>query len=99
MLVDGCEAAVRAISTSRTHEAVEKVIRSIFEDRINRDQFSECEITMLDLEIIKKTIQDNLSGVYHERIDYPKIQYGKVSSFSDGAVDEPKEKQPKKTKK
>ena len=99
MLVDGCEAAVRAISTSRTHEEVEKVIRSIFEDRINRDQFSECEITMLDLEIIKKTIQDNLSGVYHERINYPKIQYGKVSSFSDGAVDEPKEKQPKKTKK
>lgn len=83
MLVDGCEAAVRAITTSRTHDQVEKVIRNIFEDRINRDQFSECEITMNDLEIIKTTILDNLSGVYHERIDYPKIQYGKVSSFSD----------------
>lgn len=81
MLADGCEAAVRA-QNDRSHAKVEKVVRGIIEDRMNKDQFSECDITMRDLDIIRKTIEDSLTGVYHERINYPKLKVVHESSFN-----------------
>lgn len=80
MVADGCEAAVRA-QNDRSHASVERVVRGIIEARMNSDQFSECEITMKELEIIRVTLEDNLTGVYHERINYPKLKLGHQNSF------------------
>lgn len=80
MLADGCEAAVRALD-KRSHDNVENVVRRIIEDRMNNDQFADCDLTMKDIEIIRNTIVDSLTGVYHDRINYPKLKIGHNSSF------------------
>ena len=76
MIADGSEAAVRALP-KRTPEDVEKVIRGVIEERMELEQFSDCNITMQDLTIIRKTLVETLSGVYHHRVKYPSIKYGK----------------------
>lgn len=81
MIADASEAAVRALS-KRSPEAVEKVIRGVIEERMELDQFADCNVTMQDLSNIKKTLVETLSGVYHHRVKYPAIKYGKALNGS-----------------
>ena len=72
MIADGCEAAVRA-QADRSRDKVEKMVASIIDDRMRKEQFSDCEITMRELDIIEDALVNALSGVYHDRIKYPKM--------------------------
>jgi putative nucleotidyltransferase with HDIG domain len=74
MIVDAAEAAVRAMK-ERTTEGVEKVVRDIIEERMDLEQFAECDITMADLTKIRLKLVEMLSGVYHHRVKYPKLKY------------------------
>ncbi len=76
MIADASEAAVRALS-DRTPEATERVIRAVIEERMDLEQFAECDITMVDLTKIRLALVDTLTGVYHHRIKYPNIKYKK----------------------
>lgn len=76
MIVDAAEAASRSLA-KRTPDNIEALVGSIIEERMNLDQFVDCNITMRDLSIISHTIGQSLSGVYHTRISYPKIKIGK----------------------
>ena len=40
---------------------------------MNLDQFADCDITMRELSIITMTIVAQLTGVYHSRVQYPKL--------------------------
>ena len=75
MICDACEAKVRTIS-NRTHENVDKAVKEIIEERMEMEQFTECDITLRELGIIRNTITNTLSGVYHERVKYPKLKTG-----------------------
>ena len=75
MICDASEAKVRTIS-NRTHENVDKAVREIIEERIELEQFTECDITLRELDIIRHTITDTLAGVYHGRVKYPKLKVG-----------------------
>ncbi|MBO4323327.1 MAG: HDIG domain-containing protein [Clostridia bacterium] len=79
MIADGAEAKVRTLS-DRSHAKVDAAVREIIEERMNFDQFSECELTMKDIDIIRATITNSLAGVYHDRVKYPKLKFGKASS-------------------
>ncbi|MBO7525775.1 MAG: HDIG domain-containing protein [Clostridia bacterium] len=83
MIADGCEAAVRA-QADRSRDKVEKIVRSIIDDRMRKEQFSDCEITMRDLDIIEDALVNSLSGVYHDRIKYPKMNSQHVNAFNSG---------------
>ena len=74
MIADASEAAVRAVN-ARTPEAAEKAIRSVIEERMDLEQFSECDITLGDLTKIRAALVNTLTGVYHHRIKYPNIKY------------------------
>ncbi len=76
MISDGAEAATRAMP-DRSPEKVEKVCRSIIEERVDLGQFDECDITLKELTIIKETLVEALSGVHHHRVQYPAIQFGR----------------------
>lgn len=76
MIVDAAEAATRSLA-NRTPANIEALVSSLIEERMNLDQFVDCNITMRDLSIISHTIAQSLSGVYHSRISYPKIKIGK----------------------
>lgn len=74
MIADAAEASVRSLKDRNT-DAVEKTVREIIEERMELEQFSECDITMADLTKIRMTIVDVMTGVYHHRVKYPKIKY------------------------
>jgi membrane-associated HD superfamily phosphohydrolase len=72
MIADGCEAASRSLK-NRSRENVMTIVRKIVNDRMELGQFDECEITIKELNIIIHTVVNNLTGVYHKRVEYPKI--------------------------
>ena len=73
MIADGCEAAVRTLQ-DRSRENVYKLVRDIVNDRMKLGQFEECEITLKEINIIIHTVVNNLTGIYHSRIEYPKVE-------------------------
>lgn len=79
MIADASEAAVRATG-SRSPEAAEKAIRSVIEERMDLEQFAECDITMADLTKIRQALVNTLTGVYHHRVKYPNIKYKRTES-------------------
>ncbi len=72
MIADGCEAMTRTL-TDRSRESVKKAVKKIVNSRMELGQFDECEITLKELNIIINTVVNTLSGVYHNRIEYPKV--------------------------
>ena len=73
MIADASEAISRTLP-DRSPENVETAVREIIEERMDLEQFDECDVTMKDLSIIKETIVNCLSGVYHSRVQYPKLK-------------------------
>ncbi|MGN0806589.1 MAG: HDIG domain-containing metalloprotein, partial [Candidatus Coproplasma sp.] len=75
MIADAVEAATRSLA-DRSAANIEKLAGSLIEERMNLDQFVNCNITLRDLTVISHTIAQSLSGVYHNRISYPKLKIG-----------------------
>ena len=75
MIADACEAKARAVG-KRSHEDVDNIVREIIEERMSFHQFDECNLTFREIEIIRQTITNALSGVHHDRVQYPKLKMG-----------------------
>ena len=76
MIADASEAATRSLS-DRSPEKVEALVSNLVEERMNMDQFVDCDITMRELTVITRTVVNGLTGVYHSRVKYPKLVLGK----------------------
>jgi hypothetical protein len=76
MICDAAEAATRSLP-DRSPDKVEALVRSLIEERLDLDQFDDCNITMRELSVIKSTIVNQLTGVYHSRVAYPKLTISK----------------------
>lgn len=70
MLADCVEAAVRSINEP-TPEKIENMVNNIVKDRLNDGQLYDCNLTLRDIEKIRKAFLKSLSGIYHQRIEYP----------------------------
>ncbi len=70
MLADAVEAAAKALEKP-TPVRLEQVVHDIFKEKSDDGQLDECALTMQDLEKIGKTFVRVLSGMYHERVEYP----------------------------
>lgn len=70
MLSDAVEAAVRSIPNP-TKNKIEEMVNNIIKGRLNDGQLDECDLTLKDLEKIRKAFLKVFSGIYHERIEYP----------------------------
>lgn len=79
MIADGCEAAARSLQ-DRSRENVKKVVRNIVNERMEMGQFEECEITLKEINIIVHTVVNNLTGIYHSRIEYPKVNLDGIAA-------------------
>ncbi|TGA99585.1 HD family phosphohydrolase [Sporolactobacillus shoreae] len=78
-LADSIEAAVRSMKKP-TPVKVQNLVKSIFNDRLSDGQFDDCDVTLKELKIVEKSIDETLRGVYHSRIEYPKdLKVKKVS--------------------
>ena len=72
MLADTVEAAARALpdpNLEKMDALIRKLVRGKMEDR----QLDECTLTFSDLDKICKAFLTVLTGVFHERIEYPNI--------------------------
>lgn len=76
MIADASEAAARALS-ERTPDKVEALVKNLIEERMNLDQFADCDITLRELSIVASTVVSQLTGVYHSRVQYPKLVLSK----------------------
>jgi len=74
MLADGCEAASRAKRPSDLVE-LRKIVDSIFEARLKDRMLEETDLSLKDLAIIKESFIETLKGIYHPRIEYPKLEH------------------------
>lgn len=72
MLADTIEAAARSIPEPTT-EKVEGLIRKLVRDKLNDGQLDESDLTFNDLEKICSAFSTVLTGVFHERIEYPDV--------------------------
>lgn len=74
MLADSVEAAVRWQQLSgrgRSTDTIEQLVAKVINDRLIEGQLDECDLTLRDLEIIRRSFARLLQGVYHPRIEYP----------------------------
>ncbi|MFC0014863.1 MULTISPECIES: HD family phosphohydrolase [Allobacillus] len=69
-ICDSVEAAVRS-KKSPTKQEIRKLVRSIINQRLMDEQLNDSQLALSDLKIIENSICNVLSGVFHERIDYP----------------------------
>lgn len=70
MLADAAEAASRSLSDptpARINGMVQKIINNIFAD----GQLNDCELTLKDMHQIAKSFTHILTGIFHQRIEYP----------------------------
>ena len=87
MVADGAEAAARSLKT-RTRETVSAAVKKIVSERMQLGQFDECELTLKEINIIIQTVVNSLSGVYHDRIKYPKVSLEGIDFDEEHAKDE-----------
>lgn len=71
MLSDSVEASVRSLK-EHTNETIENMVNFIIKDKMDSGQLSNCELTLKDIEDIRKCFLKALNGIYHQRIEYPK---------------------------
>ncbi len=72
MLADSCEARVRA-ERPPTDAAMRAIIESVVRERTTNGQLSDTSLTLSDLDQIVESFFATLRGVYHPRLDYPKL--------------------------
>ncbi len=82
MMADGVEAAVRSIQKP-DKEKIEKMVDNIIKTRLDEGQLKNSDLTFKDLEKIRESFLTVLSGIYHERIEYPKEKLDKVIKDKD----------------
>ncbi|PEY44370.1 hypothetical protein CN354_00720 [Bacillus cereus] len=77
-IADSVEAAVRSMNHP-TPEQINNLVQSIIKDRLQDGQFSECNLTFKELQIVGKTLCETLNGIFHSRIKYPEPPEEKVT--------------------
>jgi len=70
MLADAVEASAKALGKPSAVK-LEQAARDIIEERLRDGQLAESNLTLGDLERIALAFTRILSGMYHERVEYP----------------------------
>ncbi|MBO4470899.1 MAG: HDIG domain-containing protein [Clostridia bacterium] len=73
MMADSIEAAVRSMKDP-TPKAIDQYIERLIRGKLEDGQLSECPLSLHDIDEICNAFSGILKGVYHERIEYPKVE-------------------------
>ena len=71
MICDAVEAASRSLR-DYSKESISELVDRIIDGKANEGQFSDSEISLRDLNILRDTIKSYLMQMYHSRVAYPK---------------------------
>ncbi len=72
LLADSSEAASRALP-EKNPAKIQEVVRRIVNNKFIDGQLDECDLTLKDLHRISEAFIRVLAGIYHTRIEYPKL--------------------------
>jgi putative nucleotidyltransferase with HDIG domain len=72
MLADAIEATAKTLEKPSPVK-LEQLTRSLIKERLDDGQLSESKLTLGDLDKISKAFVRILSGMYHERVEYPTL--------------------------
>ena len=81
MLADTIEAAVRSMKDP-TPKGIDQFIERLIRGKLEDGQLSDCQLSLSDIDQICSSFSDILKGVYHERIEYPKVDKFTVKNES-----------------
>ena len=70
MLADSVQAAVQAINSQDGEQVKDKVFK-VINAKMQEGQLADCPLTFKDLEVISQSFLMVLSGMNHQRINYP----------------------------
>lgn len=73
MLADSVESAARVLNDP-TPERIRALVDRIIESKIEQGQLDDAPLTFAELTKIKEQFVTGLSGIYHQRIDYPTMR-------------------------
>ena len=79
MLADTIEAAVRSMKDP-TPKEIDQFIERLIRGKLEDGQLSDCPLSLRDIDQICTAFSGILKGVYHERIEYPKVQHYAVQN-------------------
>ncbi len=70
MLADGVEAKARAESPKDDGQ-IEELVNWVIQNRLSNGQLDQTNLTLKDLDTIRRSFVSTLRGIYHPRIRYP----------------------------
>ena len=70
MLADTVEAAVKSVKDKKDVD-IDKLIHKLIIEDVEDGQLTQSGLTLKDISLIEKVFKKVLSGVYHNRIEYP----------------------------
>ncbi|MEW6201166.1 MAG: HDIG domain-containing metalloprotein [bacterium] len=73
MLADSSEASVRSLREP-TPKNIETLVNTIVKKRLIDGQLDECNITLQQIDTVRKTFIQTLSRMYHSRVEYPELK-------------------------
>ncbi len=73
MLADRCEATARA-ELPKDDESLQKIIKKVIEDCLEKGQLDQTNLTFRDLTRIEESFLKTLQNAYHPRIKYPEVK-------------------------
>ena len=84
MLADSIEATVRAAAVGgrlasakdadrEGTESLTGIVDRIIAERLEDGQLNECDLTLREIELIRRTFVQILEGIYHPRVEYPSM--------------------------
>ncbi len=81
MLADGVEAVIRVLEEP-TADRLSSAIDHVIKQRVEEGQLDQAPLTLADLERVKESFLRTLSGMYHNRIEYPEQAGGITAHWS-----------------
>ncbi len=84
MLADSVEAALRVLE-DLTPEKIEDVINHIVRTKLNAGQLDEAPMTLQQIDQVKREFVRIITGMYHDRIEYPESSGGITATWRPAA--------------
>jgi putative nucleotidyltransferase with HDIG domain len=86
MMADSVESAARVLHDP-TPERIRELVDRIVDGKIAAGQLDECPLTLREINVSREVLAKVLSGMYHQRLDYPAALSGEAAAPVAGSPD------------
>lgn len=83
MIGDAVEAASRTLKAPISAGKLQNLVNRIIKDLIDDNQFSDCDLTFKELDVIAASFLRSIAASFHTRIDYPGFDFNEPDPDSE----------------